>query len=201
MGKLHEDELIRGLILGQSAAFEQLAAQYERPLINFIAAYVGDLAAAEDLYQETFVRVIRSISDYRPEAGLATWIYTIARNLALDHLRRRKRRREVSLARSEGPEEANVIFLDRRSSAAPEAAPEAAERSDKLLRSMQRLSPKKREAVVLRFFSDMNYDEMSRLLETPVGTLKFRVHEALQDLSGLLRDAFGEEAHEVSGSA
>lgn len=201
MGKPQEDELIRGLILGQSAAFEQLAAQYERPLINFIAAYVGDLAAAEDLYQETFVRVIRSISDYRPEAGLATWIYTIARNLALDHLRRRKRRREVSLARSEGPEEANVIYLDRRSSAAPEAAPEAAERSDKLLRSMQRLSPKKREAVVLRFFSDMNYDEMSRLLETPVGTLKFRVHEALHDLSGLLRDAFGEEAHEVSGSA
>jgi RNA polymerase sigma-70 factor (ECF subfamily) len=184
-----EAELVRELALGRPEAFERLVARYERPLMGFIGATVGDAAAAEDIFQETFVRVIRSIGDYRPQAGLATWIFTIARNLALDHLRRRKRRREVPL---------NVIPMPRPG---PEAALQAAERSDKLRDAMARLAPKKREVLALRFFANMGYEEMAGLLGAPEGTLKFRVHEALRELSASLKSVFGEESHELSGSA
>ena len=193
MGRADETALVRDLMLGRAEAFETLAARYERPLMNFIGSYVNDRASAEDIFQETFVRVIRSISDYTPDAGLGTWIFTIARNLSLDHLRRRKRRRESPIEN-----EANIIPMP---SPGPEAAPVAAERSDKLFAAMQKLSPKKREVVVLRFFSDHTYEDMAAMLGAPVGTLKFRVHEAVHELAKLLKPDFGEDAHEVSGSA
>lgn len=194
MTREEETELVRGLVVGRPEAFEGLAACYERPLINFLAGFTGDPAAAEDLFQETLVRVVRSIADYRPQAGLGSWIFTIARHQALDHLRRRRRRREVPL----GPgAEGNVIPMIPP----PEAGAAAAERSDRLRAALKDLAPAKREAVVLRYFSDMSYDQMSDLLDTPVGTLKFRVHDALRELSDLLRRRFGGETHELSGSA
>lgn len=204
MGNRDEQQLIDGLMLGRREAFEQLAARYERPLMNFIAGYVGDLATAEDLYQETFVRVIRSISEYHPRAGLASWIFAISRNLALDHLRRRKRRREVPLSPSREGQELNVIYMDPRRDRvepSPDQGSEAAERFDTVYGALRRLAPKKREVIVLRFFSNQSYEEMEQLLGTPAGTLKFRVHEALRELSSILRGDFGEEVHDVQGSA
>jgi RNA polymerase sigma-70 factor (ECF subfamily) len=185
-----EAELVRGLVLGRPEAFEALAARYERPLLSFIGAYVADPAAADDVFQETLVRVVRSISEYRPQAGLGSWIFTIARNQALDHLRRRRRRREVPLG--------NVIPMTQPP---PEADSARTERFDQVRAALQELPPPKREAVALRFFSNLGYEEMSDLLGAPVGTLKFRVHEALRELALLLKRRFGEDAHELSGSA
>lgn len=187
---MSESDLVRALALGRPEAFEEIVERYEKPLINFIVKYVDDRAAAEDVFQETFVRVVRSIGDYEPRAGLATWIFTIARNLSLDHLRSRKRRREAPI------DGTNVIAMP---AAAP--APDAREEAERVREAVQRLSPPKREAVVLRFFSGLSYEEIGRMVGAPTGTIKFRVHEAMRDLAALLKRDQGGYAHDVQGSA
>ena len=81
-----EDDLLRKCARGDSAAYRELVERLEKPLVNFILRFVGERHVAEDLFQETFVRVVKTLGSFRPEASLSTWIFTIARNLSLDWL-------------------------------------------------------------------------------------------------------------------
>ena len=92
-----EDDLLRRCAADDAEAYRELVARLEKPLVNFLLRYVGERHVAEDLFQETFVRVVRGLSSFRPDAALSTWIYTIARNLALDHLKAKRRHRETPL--------------------------------------------------------------------------------------------------------
>src|SRR5512139_1969890 len=82
---------------GDDQAFAELVARHEKPLWNFLRRFVGEDATAEDLLQETFMRVVKSREHWKPDAKFTTWLYTIARNLCIDHSRRRALRRTVSL--------------------------------------------------------------------------------------------------------
>ena len=181
-----EEELLRRCARGDAAAYRELVERLEKPLINFIYRFVGERHAAEDLFQETFVRVIRGLGEFRPDASLTTWIYTIARNLALDHLKARRRHREVSLDHPATEEGGRVIhFKDALRSAAPvqEGRAEEAEAERRLVEALVTLTAAKREALALRVYDGLPYAEIARVVRAPVGTIKFRVHEAMQDLS------------------
>src|SRR5262245_33889399 len=82
---------------GELAAFSELVARHEKPLWNFLRRLVNDPATAEDLLQETFMRVVKSAGSWKPEAKFSTWLFTIARNLCVDHARRAQHRRALSL--------------------------------------------------------------------------------------------------------
>ena len=184
-----ETDLLTKCARGDEKAYQELVARLEKPLINFIYRYVGERNLSEDIFQETFVRVLRNLADFRPEASLGTWIFTIARNLCLDHLKARKRHREVSLEAPASDKEGRVIEFKevlRGKGETPLRNVERAELKADAVRALRELSPAKREALVLRLYSELPYQEISRVVGAPVGTVKFRVHEALRDLSKLM---------------
>jgi RNA polymerase sigma-70 factor (ECF subfamily) len=192
-----EEELLRRCARGDAAAYRELVERMEKPLVNFIFRFVGERHAAEDLFQETFVRVIRGLGEFRPDASLTTWIYTIARNLALDSLKARRRHREVSLDHPVADEGGRVIpFKDvlRSEAPAPAGRAEEAESEFRLVEALGSLTAAKREALALRVYAGLPYAEIARIVRAPVGTIKFRVHEALHDLSKRLGAAGSESA-------
>ena len=179
-------ELIRRCALGEEAAYRELVERLEKPLVAFIRKYVGEESLAEDLFQETFVRVVRTMATFRPEASLTTWIFTIARNLCLDHLKAKKRHREVSMdAGSADPGDRDVDFREALKSPGkePEAHAEGHEESARLRAALAGLPEPKREALILRVYSNLSYAEIARITDAPVGTVKFRVHDAIQELT------------------
>ncbi len=193
-----EEELLRRCARGEAAAYEELVERVEKPLINFIFRFVGDRHAAEDLFQETFVRVLRTVGDVRPQAALSTWIFTIARNLSLDHLKARRRHRELPLDAPSAPEgRGRVIDFKealRSAAAEPGSRLEDFEQERRVTEALAKLTPAKREALVLRVYSNLPYADIARIVKAPVGTVKFRVHEAVRDLSRLMGAAGGAAA-------
>lgn len=191
-----EEDLLRRCARGDAAAYRELVERLEKPLVNFLYRFVGERHAAEDLFQETFVRVVRSVGEFRPEASLSTWIFTIARNLALDYLKARKRRREMPLEAETDAERGRVIsFRDAMPSPLPGPAlrAEAGEEERRLTEALGALGPAKHEALVLRVYAGLSYAEIARIVKAPVGTVKFRVHEAVRELARkLAADGRGE---------
>lgn len=180
------EDLLRRCARMDAAAYRELVERLEKPLVNFLYRFVGERHAAEDLFQETFVRVVRSVGEFRPEASLGTWIFTIARNLALDYLKARKRRREMPLEAGGEAEGGRVIsFRDALPAAAPgpAARAESGEEERRLAEALRELGPAKHEALVLRVYAGLSYAEIARVVKAPVGTVKFRVHEAVRDLA------------------
>jgi RNA polymerase sigma-70 factor (ECF subfamily) len=185
---MQERKLLRRLLQGEAAAYEELVERYEKPLMNFILRYVGNRAAAEDLFQETFYRMMRSLDSYRPRAGFGTWLFTIARNLSLDYLKMQRRHREVSLDASPAPESRDGSFRDilHAADAPAQAELERREGLDRVGEALKRLPPKLRETLLLRVYHDMPYRDIARVTRSPVGTAKYRVHEAIGALARLL---------------
>jgi RNA polymerase sigma-70 factor (ECF subfamily) len=184
-----EEDLLRRCARGDAAAYRELVERMEKPLINFILRFVGEPHVAEDLFQETFVRVVKTLGDFRPEASLSTWIHTIARNLSLDWLKAKRRHRETALDAATSEEKGRLIYfkdLLRAGSEAPDRRAEATEDERRVTVALGALSPIKREALVLRMYAGLQYSEIARIQNAPVGTVKFRIHEAIRDLAGLL---------------
>lgn len=187
-----EQTLIRRLLLGEEAAFRELVGQLERPLLAFIQRFTPEVA--EDIFQETFVRVIRKLAEFKPDVSLKTWIFTIARNLCLDHIKMNRRHGLVSLDRPAREVEGNVIPFKEVLEAATRQPGEAAELSDnqrRVLEALRTLDPTRREALILRVYCDLPYEEIARITRSPVGTCKYRVHEALNELAARLGGARG----------
>jgi len=186
-----ESDLIRRCARGEEAAYRELVARLERPLVNFILRYVNDPHLAEDIFQEAFVRVVRTLGSFRPEASLATWIFTIARNLCLDHLKAKKRHREVSIDAQTSDARGQVLdYREVLKSVlpAPEGRAASTEDQRRLQEAIAELGPAKREALSLRVFAGLSYEEIAKVADAPVGTVKFRVHEAVQELTRRMCD-------------
>lgn len=182
-------DLVRRCAAGDAAAWRELVERLEKPLINFILRFVGERHVAEDLFQETFARVVRTLKDFKPDASLSTWIFTIARNLSLDHLKAKRRHREVALDAGMSAERGKVIYFKdvlRSVSPEPDARAEGVEDERRVTEALARLSPAKREALVLRVYAGLSYAEVAAVVKAPVGTVKFRVHEAMQELAGIM---------------
>lgn len=179
-------ELLRRCKAGDQQAYAELVGRIEHPLMNFIVRYVNNAAEAEDIFQETFLRVVRSLRDFRPTASLSTWIFTIARNLCLDHLKYRRRHPATSLDNTRSSNNAdNVIsFKDALEASVKPADDQAGENEDvvALNEAIARLNPALREAVILRVYLGLPYQEIAEIVGSPAGTLKYRVHEAINAL-------------------
>ena len=187
-----EEELLRRCARGDHGAYRELVERLEKPLINFILRFVNERHVAEDIFQDTFVRVVRTLGEFRPEASLSTWIYTIARNLSLDFLKAKRRHKETPLDSAASEEGGKVIYFKdvlRSGGAEPEGRAEATEEERRVASALRDLTPAKREALVLRMYAGLPYSEIAKIVRSPVGTVKFRIHEALQDLSRKLGGA------------
>lgn len=171
-----DDALFERYRGGDAAAFERLLARHQSALFGFLTRLVGDRALAEDLFQETWLRVVREAGRYRAEQKFNRWLFTIASRLAIDALRRRKRWASVSV----DDEEAAVQLPDRGPSAAEETARrQTMGRIESALAAMQ---PALRQVFLLRENSGLSFKEIAAMTGAPLGTVLWRMSAALKHL-------------------
>ncbi len=163
------------------AGFEVLVGRYKNAIVSFLYRYVGDFRTAEDLAQEAFLRVFRKIGEYNSTAKFSTWLYTIASNLAKDEFKRRVRHPAGSLDWSSGPgadTTHNVPQAMTSEEPPPEAGMEQDEMRANVARALAELREEDREILVLKDVQDLAYEEISRILKLPMGTVKSRISRA-----------------------
>jgi len=180
-----DEQLIRQFQQGDQEAYDEIVSRYRQPLYNFIYRIVGDAAYAEDLLQDTFIRLWLNKDSYREIARFSTWIYTIAGNLAKTELRRQKVRRWFSLSGGKSDDRPMEVADDDASSPA-----EDVQRSNILKRidkEIQKLPVVFREVIILRDVQELSYDEISTILKIPLGTVKSRVNRGRQRLQKKLK--------------
>jgi len=180
--KLADGELVQTAVAGREASFEELVRRYQRPIAAYVYRMVGDYDSALDLTQEVFIKVYNSLARYRSEFKFSTWIYKIAHNAEIDHLRRHAVR-EQALTGSVDGERREVAIESRRPT--PEQESERRERRSEIESVVQLLQASYRELIVLRHSHDLSYDEIAEVTGLPLGTVKnrlFRAREAMRDL-------------------
>jgi RNA polymerase sigma-70 factor (ECF subfamily) len=166
-------------------ALQELVARFRRPLIGFMYRMCGSSAVAEELAQEVWLRVYRSRATYAAEAKFSTWLYRIATNLALNHLRdTRHERAEVTASLDEPEEETGkpLDVADARRNAEQELLRE--ERMTAIRRHVEALPERQRLAVIMHKYQEMDYREIARVLkmsESATKSLLFRAYETLRE--------------------
>ena len=189
-----DQEVVALARAGKEAAYRELLRRYERPVFSLIYRMVRDRELAEDLAQESFVKVLNALDSYQPEYKFSSWIFKIANNAAIDHLRRRE---IVTLsldgapgARTADEVEATALqAVDRSESALDEL--EAKELGTSIEQAIARLRPEYRACILLRHVEGRAYEEIAETLDLPLGTVKTHIHRArheLREYLGPLRD-------------
>lgn len=183
LGALADGELVQTAIAGREASFEELVRRYQRPIAAYVYRMVGDYDAALDLTQEVFIKVYNSLARYRSEFKFSTWIYKIAHNAAIDHLRRFAVREQALTTGFDG-ERREISIESRRPT--PEQESEREERRSEIESVVQVLPAAYRELIVLRHLHDLSYDEIAEVTGLPLGTVKNRLFRARETMRELL---------------
>ncbi len=179
-----DEDLIERFQRGDLYAFDLIVKRYKDQLLNFIYRFVGNQEEAEDIIQETFLRVYRKRKAYKRIAKFSTWIYTIAGNLARTELRRRKRRKLFSVT-DLGYEDRDYEISDEGHS--PEREVDGVMQEEIIQKAIEKLSPKFREVIVLRDVQELSYEEISKIINVPIGTVKSRVNRGRLRLQAQLK--------------
>jgi RNA polymerase sigma-70 factor (ECF subfamily) len=188
---LTDQEVVRHAVIGREAAYRELIRRYQRPVFSLVFRMVRDRELAEDLAQETFVKVLNAIDSYRPEYKFSSWIFKIANNAAIDHLRRRNLD-TLSLDGSPHAETAEAIeattlqLSDGQESPLDEVA--SRELGAQIEQAINALRPEYRSCILLRHIDGRPYEEIAEILDLPLGTVKTYIHRARNELRILLAD-------------
>lgn len=177
-----ERELVNRCLKGDNAAWGALLQAYTRKIYNLCYRFTGRFEDAEDLTQEIFIKVFRTLNTYDPlQAKLATWINRIARNHLVDHYRRTRNDRVTSALDGQPP------ITDPSSRGHPGGLVESRERRERLQAGLNKLTPDLREAVILRDLQDLDYAEIAQVLKVPEGTVKSRINRGRLELARVLK--------------
>jgi RNA polymerase sigma-70 factor (ECF subfamily) len=182
---LGDREVVALAKAGKEAAYRELLRRYERPVFSLIYRMVRDRALAEDLSQETFIKVLNALESYRPEYKFSSWIFKIANNAAIDQLRRRELD-TLSLDGAPGARTAEEIeatalqATDRGES--PLAELESRELGTAIEQAVGKLRPEYRTAILLRHVEGRAYEEIAEVMDLPLGTVKTYIHRARLEL-------------------
>lgn len=182
-------ELLGRFHAGDHSAFAALLQRYQRPVFNFILRSLSDRQVAEDLTQEVFLRVIQGASGFQSQAKFSTWLFTIARNVCVDHGRRMKHRKHASLDAPSG-EDTTVRLVDRIPHAQPGVERSAASPRlrERIQRALEHLPQEQREVFLLRQVDDLTFAEIAVICGIPENTVKSRMRYALERLQTALSD-------------
>ena len=181
-GTPEEVRLIKACQDGDPSSFNMLVWRWEKPLYNFIYKYVGNATLAEDLVQDTFIRVLKSIKRYTHQGSFSTWLYRIAVNLCKDHLKR-KRLPMVSLHDYYTTGSGEKIYVQDRvadEKARTDDSLNAEEREELVRRLLAGLPEEQRIVILLKEYQELTFREISEVLDVPEGTVKSRLYHALR---------------------
>ena len=175
---------------GDRSAFPVLVRRHQQALFNFAFRQVRVPQLAEDVVQETFVRVVQNAADFKHEARFTTWVYTITRNLCIDQLRKRALRKHPSLDQAGGEEGDGPTLgeqtADPRASVEREAT--GTELRDRIARAVDKLPDDQREVFLMREVSNLPFKEIAEITNVPENTVKSRMRYALERLQAALAE-------------
>lgn len=171
--------------------FSEVVSRYERELYNYLRRFLGDATLAEDVFQATFLQVHTKRDAFESGRKFRPWLYTIATNQAIDAQRRNRRHRRLSLNQSNhaaGESTGSLMDMVAAESGDPAMAAEHGEHSDWVRGEVEALPEPLRNAVNLVYFKGMKYRDAAKEMSVPVGTVKSRLHAAIQRLGQAWRD-------------
>jgi RNA polymerase sigma-70 factor (ECF subfamily) len=173
---------------GDMVAFEELVEKYKQPVINIIYRTVNDLTEAEDLAQNVFVQVFKSAHRYEVSAKFTTWLFTIARNLSLNEIRRRSRHPADSLDAAQNPDDdhAPKHFEDVKSFSPTESVLHG-ELEDKIQEALSELPENQRTAILLCRQDELSYEDIAKVLNTSLSATKSLIHRGRETLKQKLK--------------
>ena len=182
-----DEDLMMGCRNGDMSAFELLVMRYKDLMINYIHRSISDYHRAEDLAQETFIRVLKSASGYEPKCQFKNWLYLIATNLCRNEVRNRHRRNTAFLDDLVSEDEdVNYSGVMRDVSHLPDELYEKKERQLIIQQTLNRLPDNQRLALNLVTYQDLRYDEIAAILDCSVSAVKSLIHRARQNMKTLL---------------
>jgi RNA polymerase sigma-70 factor, ECF subfamily len=188
---LDDREVVALACKGREAAFRELLARYEKPVFSLVVRMVRNPSLAEDLAQEAFIKAFHALGSYDPTYKFSSWLFKIANNLPIDHLRKRQLD-TVSIhggpdART-GEEEARTRISVADTSETPEEYTANRELGGQIEDAIGRLRPEYRTAILLRHVEGRSYEEVAEIMEVPLGTVKTYIHRARNELKELLSE-------------
>lgn len=188
---LNDREIVELAKAGKETAYRELLRRYERPVFSLVYRMVRDRTLAEDLAQETFVKVLNALDSYRPEYKFSSWIFKIANNAAIDQLRRRELD-TLSLDGSPDARTADEVAATALQAADHAESPleelESRETGSAIERAIGRLRPEYRTCILLRHVEGRSYEEIAEVMDLPLGTVKTYIHRARLELRDYLAD-------------
>jgi RNA polymerase sigma-70 factor (ECF subfamily) len=186
--------LVRRCIAGDSAAWEEIVQRYHRRIYNICYRFAGSGDDAQDLTQEVFIKMYRTLQSYDVGRGaFMTWVTTITRNLLVDHFRKSKQDRITDSLDSAPSQHEDAMPLSEQihdNALTPDARAQSREVKEAVHKALQKLSPDLREAVILRDLQDMDYKEIATVLKVPEGTVKSRINRGRAELARLLQRTY-----------
>jgi RNA polymerase sigma-70 factor (ECF subfamily) len=186
--------MIRRCVAGDAAAWEEIVRQYHRRIYNICYRFAGSADQADDLTQDVFIKMYKTLNTYDVERGaFMTWVTTITRNLLVDHFRKSKYDRVTDSLDTPVSEHEDAMLLSDHiedKSPAPDTHVQRRETSQTVHHALQKLSPELREAVILRDLQDMDYREIATVLKIPEGTVKSRINRGRAELARLLQRTY-----------
>lgn len=186
LASVTDRDLVATAVRGIDGSFEELVRRYQRPISAYVYRMVGNYESALDLTQEIFIKVYSSLERYRAEFKFSTWIYKIAHNAAVDHLRRTATREQSLVVGPEGDQFELPIESGRLS---PEQESERRERRAEIETVVRALPANYRELIILRHSQDLSYEEIVDVTGLPLGTVKNRLFRARE----MMRQQFVEK--------
>lgn len=188
--------LVRRCVTGDAVAWEEIVRVYTRRIYNICYRFAGTGADAEDLTQDVFIRIYRTLGSFDPDrASFNTWITTVTRNLLVDHFRKSKNDRATdSIDSAPGEDDERQALSERLQDSGPSPDDHLSRRETReaVHAALQKLSPELREAVILRDLQDMDYKEIAQVLRVPEGTVKSRINRGRVELARLLQRTYGQ---------
>ena len=183
-----DEQLMRLAQRGDAEAVSALYTRYRRKLLNYLYRLTGDRATAEDLTQETFLRVVRHLPSYRPTGSVGGWIFRIAKNLALNSFRDRKAQKEVPLEEPETDSDEGEMKESKIPHSGPGPDREAGSRETErqIQQALLQLPPVFREALILCDIQGHAYKEAAQMLECSINTIASRLARARSKMAELL---------------
>jgi len=186
--------LVRRCVSGDAAAWQEIVQRYHRRIYNICYRFAGSADDAQDLTQEVFIKMYRTLSSYDVERGaFMTWVTTITRNLLVDHFRKSKQDRvtdSLDATPSEHEDSMPLVEQIQDKSLPPDSRVQSRETGETVHHALQKLSPDLREAVILRDLQDLDYREIATALKVPEGTVKSRINRGRAELARLLQRTY-----------
>ncbi len=186
--------LVRRCVSGDAVAWEEIVQRFHRRIYNICYRFTGSADDAEDLTQDVFIRMYKTLNTYDADrAAFMTWVTTMTRNLLVDHFRKTKYDRATDSLDTPVSEHEDALPLSDQiqdTSLLPDVRVQSREAGDSVHHALQKLSPELREAVILRDLQDMDYREIATVLKVPEGTVKSRINRGRAELARLLQRTY-----------